>query len=378
MTTDKNALLVEEQALFEQEQGLVQMEAQIHAQEQGVAQMERAFQRKNRALVSFATHVREEEASLIRRAEAIGPKARALVQELLAQGAQAGGGDALDVGKPSERQDLMNRRRENLSMRMGLLEEREALYAARTEALERAEAGVSDMETRLIRRQNEVSEAARQVFTAAAALDDDDEEGDPAPFTQRPPSTPASLFRSPTAEPTRLGPNPQAAATQVAVPAAVRVTEGPKIAGETVKVVVGATEQVDAEDALSGTSRAEDKVASRRNARARAKTNQFKITLEAHLDLGEPHHFFVYENDGPGDLPGLFIATPNILKVGREVRVRVGRAGTFLEATGIVAWQRQRGDSRGVPGMGIELLNLTDAERRLVDAWVKDRPPQMI
>jgi len=77
-------------------------------------------------------------------------------------------------------------------------------------------------------------------------------------------------------------------------------------------------------------------------------------------------------------LPGLFIATPNLLKVGREVRIRVGRAGQFLEATGIVAWRRQRGDPGGEPGMGIELLNLSDSERELVSKWIKDEAPVTI
>ncbi|MFO0749449.1 MAG: hypothetical protein U1F43_27840 [Myxococcota bacterium] len=397
MSTDKNALLVEEQALHEQEQGLVQMEAQIHAQEQGVAQMERAFQKKNKALVAFATHVREEEASLLRRAEAMGPKARQLVQQLLAKGGQTASLDALDVGKLTERQSLINQRREILQNRMALIETREALYAARAESLERAETGVTEMEQKLVRRQSEVSDAARQVFTATASLDEDDDEGEPAAFTHRAPSPPAQLFRSPTAEPTTItravAPEPVARAasgggsavgvsdmaTATSLPAMdARVSEGPTLGGERVRVVGGDSEQSGGDDNVGGNSRAEDKVASRRNARARAKTNQFKITLEAHLDLGEPHHFFVYENDGPADLPGLFIATPNILKVGREVRVRVGRAGVFLEATGIVAWQRQRGDARGLPGMGIELLNLSDPEKRLVEKWVKERPPQTI
>ena len=108
------------------------------------------------------------------------------------------------------------------------------------------------------------------------------------------------------------------------------------------------------------------------------RTNQFKITLEAVLESTEPHHFFRYENDGAEDLPGLFIATPNLLKVGREVRVRVGRDGRFLEATGIVAWRRQRGDSGGVPGMGIELLNLSEPERVQVTKWNQEKPPVTI
>jgi hypothetical protein len=157
------------------------------------------------------------------------------------------------------------------------------------------------------------------------------------------------------------------------------VREGPAIAGETLRVASGEVDNSSGEEALGGVSRAEDKATRKRaSARARVRTNQFKITLEAQLDHGESHHFFRYENDGPGDLPGLFIATPNLLKVGREVRIRVGQAGQFLEATGIVAWRRQRGEVGGTPGMGIELLNLAEPELTLVNQWIADRAPVTI
>jgi len=326
-----------------------------------------------------------------------------------------------DLGRVHDRQSLLQRRKELMSQRMALLEEREALYAARAEALERAESQVGDLEGKLVRRESAVSDTARKVFSAASSLEDDDD-SEPAPsVTYTGASSGAatghvSVGRGQASAPAATSGRGQAAgsasasrvrhltpALDVTTQAAVRSLEpsttprtgsfsrvpaeaqrpeeplrdGPAIAGEPMRMASGETEHIEDDDeGLSGVSRAEDKATRKRaSARARVRTNQFKITLEAHLDHGEPHHFFRYENDGPTDLPGLFIATPNLLKVGREVRIRVGRAGQFLEATGIVAWRRQRGDAGGTPGMGIELLNLSEPERNVVGKWITDKAP---
>ena len=381
---DKNVLLVEEQALHEQEQGLVQMEAQLHTQEQGVAQMERAFQKKNRVILNHASFVKEQESSLLRRADAMGTKALQLANQLLSGSESQVGPIDLELGRLADRQKLLQRRKDLMNARMSLLEERESLYAARTEALEHAEGQVTELEQKLIRRESAVSEAARRVFSATSELlDDEDEEGDPAySFAQvtRGDRTPPGGAPIGTSGESRAAPLTRAPAEVLSgrMPAE-SVREGPEIAGEPVRVMSGEVAQDDGEEGIGGVSRAEDRATRKRaSARARVRTNQFKITLEANLDDGEPHHFFRYENDGPEDLPGLFIATPNLLKVGREVRISVRHVAQRLEATGIVAWRRQRGDSGGAPGMGIELLNLSDPERTLVETWIKTKPPTTI
>jgi len=396
--TDKNVLLVEEQALHEQEQGLVHMEAQLHTQEQGVAQMERAFLKKSKALLNHASYVKEQETSLLRRAEAMGPRARQLASELLADSdSQVGGFDG-DLGRLADRQALLQRRKELMSQRMALLEERETMYSTRTEALERAESQVGDLEQKLVRRESAVSDTARKVFSAASNEDEDDEEPAPARDYANSGASPVSAGRvrqhTPTLEVTAqsavraldlssrtptLARSPAEAFMPVSNVVQDNLRDGPAIAGEPLRMASGEVEQEDEDEGIGGVSRAEDKATRKRaSARARVRTNQFKITLEAHLDATEPHHFFRYENDGEADLPGLFIATPNLLKVGREVRIRVGRSGQFLEATGIVAWRRQRGDTGGTPGMGIELLNLSEPERSLVAKWIKDKAPVTI
>lgn len=379
---DKNVLLVEEQALHEQEQGIVQMEAQLHTQEQGVAQMERAFQKKNRVLLNHASFVKEQETSLLRRADAMGSKAAQLAAALLADPETQVGPIDLELGKLVDRQRLLQRRKELMSARMALLEEREALYAARSESLERAEGQVTELEQKLIRRESAISEAARRVFAAGSELlDDEDEEGDPgdsfvSAYRSREHTPVSGAFSGEARAP--LSRAPAEVFAPASSPAAGAVREGPQIAGEPVRVLSGEVAQGDDEEGIGGVSRAEDKATRKRaSARARVRTNQFKITLEANL-ADEDNHFFRYENDGAEDLPGLFIATPNLLKVGREVRISVRQGAQRLEATGIVAWRRQRGDAGGPPGMGIELLNLSDPERALVETWINTKPPVTI
>lgn len=351
---EKETLLIEEQALFERERGLVEMEAQLHEQEQGVAQIERAFKKRNRTLINLASYVSEQESGLLRRAEAIGPQAKQLVDDLLSRGDAAGVTASSQVGLESERRSLLAQRNELLELRMSLIEQREATYAARHEAIEKAEGATADLEQRLLTREREISEALRELITASSSLggeeeEEDDDEAEPAAAARHGPAS--RLSRQ---------------------PAAV-------IGGEAVRVISGAVDRDDDEVAPSGAqSRSEDEVTRRRKGRARARTNQFRITLEAQMDGPDGHAFFSYKNDNPDDVPGVFIATPNLLKVGREVRVRVGFDGGQLEATGVVSWRRQRGEAGGPPGMGIELLNLSEVDRALVGDWTARKAPLVV
>jgi len=343
---DKDSLVVEEQALFEQEHGLVEMEAQLYEQEQGVAQMERAFKKRNKTLLNLVSYVADQERSLLSRAEAIGPRAKSLVDDILQSSSATEGATRLEIGKESARRELLQRREALLQERMRLVEERESVYAARYEAIELAEAAIADLERGLLQREREISEALRELISSSSTLlsedegDEDDEE-------------PASRGR-------REGPP-----DRVREPAAREPAQATREAGETGEV------------GLAPRERGDESVTRRRKGRARARTNQFRITLEAQLEGGESE-LFVYENDGPEELPGVFIATPNLLKVGREVRVRVGLRGTQLEATGVVAWRRQRGEPGGPPGMGVELLQLGEADRAIVTDWLARHPPQVI
>jgi len=362
---DKEALQIEEQALFERERGLAEWEATLQEQENGVIQSERAFKKRNKTLLNLVSYVEEQEANLRRRAEAIGPEASLLVNERLSGGAEGGGTPNVGVGLDDQRSVMIERRRELLEVRTALVEEREALIASRYEAIDKAEGATADVEQRLLSREREISEALRELITSSASLqgdddEDEDEDDDPAPADE--------------------GPAPEVEAAQDA--ASVRhnqhTSESDDIGREKLEVVGGDVASDAPKRAEGPGSRSEDAVTRRRKGRARARTNQFRITLEAQLADGEQNHFFTYRDDGPDDLPGIFIATPNLLKVGREVRVRIGLGDGQLEATGIVGWRRQRGESGGPPGMGVELLNLSEADRVLIASWIEQHPPVRI
>ncbi|MCA9516082.1 MAG: PilZ domain-containing protein [Myxococcales bacterium] len=355
---EKDTFLVEEQQLFEQEQGLVEMEAQLYEQEQGVAQMERAFRKRNRTLLNLVAFVGEQEQNLVARAESIGPAAKTLVDDRLSGSESASKSATIAIGCPEQRKEILERRQAVLAERMKLAEAREALYAARYEAMEKAEGATADIEKKLLQRERDISTALRELVTSSSSLLGEDEEDDDDHEE---------------AEPRATGPPPSSAHAQPG-----RVSHGADIRGEPVTVVGGETETDGPGEAFGANSRTEDEVTRRRKGRARARTNQFRITLEAQMDSGEAHEFFTYRNDGPDDLPGIFIATPNLLKVGREVRVRVGLKGSQLEATGVVAWRRQRGESGGPPGMGIELLHLSEPDRAIIATWVESNPPVTI
>ena len=376
---DKETLLIEEQALFERERGLAEWEATLQEQEQTVVQSERSFKKRNKTLLNLVSYVAEQEANLLRRAEAIGPEAWQLVGERLGGSAGDEGRGHGSVGLEDQRTAMLERRRELLEARTALVEEREALIAQRYEAIDKAEGTTAEMEQRLLSREREISQALRELITSSSSLQDDDEDGDddddPAPAREAH-GPPGGHAAGPAARDAAA-----ATAPAVASPAlrhSQHTSDAGAIGRESLQVVGGDVES-DAPLRFNGpASRTEDDVTRRRKGRARARTNQFRITLEAQLDGGEQHHFFGYRDDGPDDLPGVFIATPNLLKVGREVRVRVGLGKSQLEATGIVGWRRQRGEAGGPPGMGVELLNLSDADRALIASWVEDHPPVQI
>jgi len=359
---DKDTLVIEEQAMFERERGLAEMEASLYEQEQGVVQTERAFKKRNKTLLNLVSYVAEQEKNLRSRAEAIGPEAAQLVNERLSRSSQDAAGGRSAVGVEEARQVMVERRRELLEARIALVEEREQLIAMRYDAIEKAEGATSDIEQRLLEREREISVALRELITSSASLpddEDDDDDEDGSDDDDEDPASPAG----------RHGPPGHATTHEAAALPLGR---------EPLQVVGGEVETPAPEELHGAGSRTEDEVTRRRKGRARARTNQFRITLEAHIDGVEPHHFFGYRDDGPDDLPGVFIATPNLLKVGREVRVRVAVAGKHLEATGIVGWRRQRGEAGGPPGMGVELLNLSEADRVVVTHWVAKHPATLI
>jgi hypothetical protein len=309
-------MLVEEQELFEQEKGLVEMEAELFAQEKGLSQAERAFTKRHQTLLNLVGYVADQERLLLERAVSLGGRAKRMVSE----GVGASGGETLadtgEIGLIDERQAMIERRRELLAVRMELADEREGLYASRHEAMEQVEGQMQGVEQRLLSREKEISEVLRKLIVSASELSEDgDDDDDPAPA---PDTTDNATVDAPSA----------------GDPARVR-TRHPT-----------------------------------------SSKSQFRITLEADVGGEEPHHFFRYEADGTDTLPGLFVATPNLLKAGREVRLVIRLDGQDpCETRGVVAWRCRPSEDGGETGMGIDILSFEADGKDAVDTWLTDHPP---
>ena len=356
MSDSADSLRVEEQNIHEQEQSLIEEEAEIHAQEEGLVQMERSFVKRNQTLMNLLSYVGDQEKALLERADAIGVAAKQLVSEALS--AQKGDDLGVDsiVGLSDERQSILERRREVLAARMEIVEERQNLYISRLEAIEGAEGGFGDMEDKLLKREKVITDTLRKLIMNASVLanedGDDDDDDEPQPTARAPDMTPVTT------------PRPQSIAEPEREP---------------VKVVAGESEAGPSDDHNGSHSRREDGVTRRRRGRVRKGTGRFRITLEAILGGGEKHAFFKYDADSPEDLPGLFLATPNLLKEGREVRVKIKLAGErTVETDGVVSWRRQAGDREGPPGMGIEIASLAKDDREAISEWLNDHPPMVV
>ena len=331
MADDSDALQIEEEETFEREQALLEMEAQLHAQEQGAVEMERAFQKRAKALSNLMSYVVEQGDSLRRRAEAIGPRAVQMVEPLV-----QGAGDDVDelvFGMLDERHVMLERRHELLEIRTQLMEEREGLVAQRHEALEGAETRLAEVEEQLLAREMEMAGVLRKLIMSAADL---------------------------------AGP----ADADEATAGSRRERKSNVVGREPMTVISG--------DVQAAKARGVEDSRRRRN-RKPAKTSQVRFNLEARMDSDDGHHFFRYEDDDTSELPGLFVATHNLLKEDREVQVAIGLGGeALLRAKGIVAWRRKPDDEEGAPGMGIELTWLEDGAREQLDGYVAEHEPTQI
>ncbi|MGM0574293.1 MAG: hypothetical protein ACQEXJ_00980 [Myxococcota bacterium] len=307
MADETEELHTEEVEAFHREQALAEMEAQLHHQEQGIIEMERAFLKRTAALRNLVSYLADQERALLDRAEAIGPRARALVSGLVERESADEVMKEVDFGMTDEREVMLERRQELMDTRMALVEEREELYERRHGVLDEAEGRVAEIEERLLSRELEISQALRKLITSASDLSGPAEEDE--------------------------------------------LLEG--LGGE-------------------GASRPK---------RQDSHTTQVRFNLQARMAGDEDHHFFRYEANGeePGDLPGLFIATSNLLKEDREVEVDIDLDDEdTVRAKGVVAWRRKPGDGDDPAGMGIELTWVEDGGRDKLDAWLSEHPPEVL
>jgi len=96
-----------------------------------------------------------------------------------------------------------------------------------------------------------------------------------------------------------------------------------------------------------------------------------RIRLNARVDFGTPHNFFGGESENLS-IGGVFIATGNLLRLGRHVQVRLTLpgAGSF-DLRGVVAWRRLVADDTGPTGLGIRFSELSERARAAIDEFVR-------
>jgi uncharacterized protein (TIGR02266 family) len=108
----------------------------------------------------------------------------------------------------------------------------------------------------------------------------------------------------------------------------------------------------------------------------RASRRRFRrVEINVRVDFGSPHNFYEGETR---DLcvGGLFIATRNLLTVGRDIIVRLDLAeeGHF-EVRGSVAWRRDHPEGALRPGIGVRFTELEPSAAAAIGRFVAKRAP---
>lgn len=328
----------DEERVWEREQELVELEAQMHTQEQGVIEMERALRKRADALNNLLAYMADQERSLLERAEAIGPRARAAVASRIEQQegeAEGGAFDVSNIGLVDERRTMLERREELLETRRQFIEERESLYQERTQELERTESRINELEERLLAREKENAEVLRQLITRTTDFVGEEGDGEAASA-----SGDEAAGEQPAAESGSGG-------------------EQAEVTGE------------QDESGKTGGARRQGK-------RVQPETRQVRYDLNARVGEAQQHHFFRYEDDDPDELPGFFVATEQLLKEDREVLLGIDLDGEqTVEAKGIVSWRNKPGEE-DPPGMGIELTWIEEEGKQALDRWLASNPPDIL
>ena len=98
-----------------------------------------------------------------------------------------------------------------------------------------------------------------------------------------------------------------------------------------------------------------------------------RIEVNAHVDYRTQHEFYAGETANLG-VGGLFIATENLLQVGREIALNLDlpEAGA-LSLKGEVAWRRPQGSTEGPAGLGIRFVELQEEMRSSIEAFLSKR-----
>lgn len=99
-----------------------------------------------------------------------------------------------------------------------------------------------------------------------------------------------------------------------------------------------------------------------------------RIAVEAELGFQSETNFFNGFSEDLSD-GGLFIATYNVLPIGRELTVKFGLPeGREVTAEARVVWVREpHGDVS--PGMGVRFTDLDDEDHAAILRFMDERPP---
>lgn len=99
-----------------------------------------------------------------------------------------------------------------------------------------------------------------------------------------------------------------------------------------------------------------------------------RIAIEAELGFESETNFFNGFSEDLSD-GGLFIATYNVLPIGREITVTFGLPeGREITAEARVVWVREpHGDLS--PGMGVRFVDLDGEDHAAILRFIEERPP---
>jgi hypothetical protein len=402
MTTRHADLVAAEHDQQVLESGLVELEAEVAGHEARLLEQLDQFEDRNGALLAFSDYVRDEEQALLRRAEGLGPPAVVRVREALAT---TDATTPLTVSPPdlaASRLELLARRRELYAMRVELLEAREQLHAACVDHFEALQRDVAGLEASLVRRQQALGAAARAVFMGAGGPAASRHDGASAPGRASAPSGPLSRSQ-PRVDPgpsTAVHPDPVtsrvarmlaasdeppragAAPSDLAAPEGAALTaepagaslprDYPAVRTEGPIEVAPELAIVALRPASAGLATPSDPRSPSDGARPRPLLAPLRVPLDAALDGGA----WLYRDAGagPDDLPGVFIPTPNLLKVDRDVVVRLNRRGERLEVNARVRWRV----SEDPPGMGLLMTDVSAEARAVLARWTSEEPPRAI
>ena len=387
--SDKD-LRAKERDLDEREQAIRLAEDELVEEETRLDSLEGHDDQHNATIDNLLLLLKEQEESLRRRAEMMGPEA----VEHVARSLDATGLDSVDaMGSGSgddERAILVERREELLATRMAILEDRQAALANRQMQIEEASEQLETVRNRLLDYEQTLADTLRSLIRSSANWDS------PGPSTQPRSSSRSNADNSSRAPSSKaIDETPDEPSSQSAPSSASSAPESPpKRKKDDFKITFVDADEVEQpepepepesnpDDATvqfhSPHSPAEDQATSGRSDVAVDDDGEFPITLEIDMLNEDGHAFFQYEDDDPDELPGLFLSTNRRLKEGREVSLEllVTSEGT-ISTNGVVSWTQSEEDEDGPSGMGIDIVDLTPADMAFVRIWLESHKMMIV